>query len=195
MDESYVYNSDDQSLFSDSSSADDSQSNGIPNKDELNLRQPEGHECSLCLDTHHLHDIALSTFQCRDGSRVCPHVFCVDIHKVALIGGAKTCPSCRKTGIIVRHDIFPTPASHRYFQDFLQQDQGHECTICEEVHHLHDMALVTIQHDDISQQRCRHVFCYRNLLQQRIEGNVFRCPSCGQIGHVVHHGIVRRIPQ
>ena len=62
LDESYVYNSDDQSLFSDSSSSDDSQLNDIPNEDKLNLWRPEGHDCSLCLDTHHLHDTALSTF-------------------------------------------------------------------------------------------------------------------------------------
>jgi hypothetical protein len=66
-DETYVYLSDDQSLYSDSSSADDSQSNAIPppiapNEDELFLQNAEGHECTICQDIHHLHDMALGTF-------------------------------------------------------------------------------------------------------------------------------------
>jgi hypothetical protein len=143
LDKNYVYNSDDQSLFSDSSSAADSKLNAIPpppalSKDEHFLQNPEGHECTLCLETHHLHNMALGTFQHRDGSRACPHVFCyTGLLQVRPIDGVHQCPTCRQTGDIVRHDIFPMPPSQTNFQDFLQQCEGHECTICHEVHHLH----------------------------------------------------------
>ncbi len=146
-----VYNSDEQSLFSDSFSMDDLESNDIPapiilSKDELILWRAEGHKCSICQQgNHHLNRTALSTFWRRDGSRACQHVFCHTGHiQVRPINGVFTCPTCRETGEIVGHDIFPMPKGQKHFQDFLQRHQGHECTICDEVHHLHNMALGTI---------------------------------------------------
>ena len=68
------------------------------------------------------------------------------------IDGVLRCPTtCRETGEIVRHDIFPTPNDKKDFQDFLQRHQGHECTICREVHHIHTMALGTVQPNNSSQ--------------------------------------------
>ncbi len=75
-----VNNSDEQSLFSDSSSTNDLESNTIQapiilNEDELFLRRAEGHECSICQqENHHLSQIALSTFRHNDGSRACQHI-------------------------------------------------------------------------------------------------------------------------
>jgi hypothetical protein len=151
LDKTYVCNSDDQSLSSDSSSADDSELNAIPPPPALSkgkplLQNPEGHECTICRETHHLHNMALGTFQCRDGSRACPHVFChTGLLQVRPIDGVLKCPTCRQIGDIVRHYIFPTPPAQTNFQYFLQQRERHECTICHEVHHLHNMALGTFQ--------------------------------------------------
>ncbi len=70
-----VYNSDEQSLFSDSFSTDDLKSNDIPapiilSEDELFLQRAEGHECSICQQrNHHLNRTASCTFWRRDGSR------------------------------------------------------------------------------------------------------------------------------
>ena len=83
-----VNNSDEQSLFSDSSSTDDLESNTIQapiilNEDELFLRRVEGHECSICQEeNHHLSQTALSTFRHNDGSRACQHVFCHSVMQV-----------------------------------------------------------------------------------------------------------------
>jgi hypothetical protein len=163
-----------------------------PTRTTFFCRMLKGHECTICQDIHYLHDMALGTFRHRDGSRACQHVFChTGLLQVRLIDGNIQCPTCRQTGEIVQHDIFPMPLGQRNFQDFLQQHQGHQCTICHEVHHLHNMALGTIQPNDIS-QTCRHVFCYTGLLRVRSMHNVLRCPSCRQIGHIVHHGIVER---
>jgi len=191
-----VYNSDEQSLFSDSFSTDDLESNDIPapiilSKDELFLQRAEGHECSICQQgNHHLNRKALCTFRRRDGSRACQHVFChTGLIQVRPINGVLTCPTCRETGEIVRHDIFPMPKGQKHFQDFLQQHQGHECTICDEVHHLHNMVLGTIQPNDSSQE-CRHVFCFTGLLQKRLMHDhrcVLECPSCRQLGYIVRH--------
>jgi hypothetical protein len=67
LDETYVYNSDDQSLYSDSSSVADSESNAIPPPPALSkakrfLQNSEGHECTICHEVHHLHNMALGTF-------------------------------------------------------------------------------------------------------------------------------------
>jgi hypothetical protein len=193
-----VNNSDEHS---DSSSMDDSESNTIQapiilNEDEVFLRRPEGHECSICQqENHHLNQTALSTFRRNDGSKVCQHVFChAGLKQIRPINGVLTCPSCRQTGEIVRHDIFPTLNNQQHFQDFLQRDRGHYCTICREVHHLHTTALGTVE-SEINSQACRHVFCFTGLLQTRQRGDqrcVIDCPSCRQTGYIVHHG---RAPQ
>ena len=192
-----VNNSDEQSLFLDSSSTDDLESNTIQapiilDEDELFLRRTEGHECSICQqENHHLSQTALSTFRHNDGSRACQHVFChAGLIQIRPIDGVLRCPTCRQTGEIVRHDIFPTPNDQKDFQDFLQQHQGHECTICREVHHLHTMALGTVQPDNSSRE-CRHVFCFTGLLrtrQQHDQRCVLNCPICRQLGYIVHHG-------
>jgi len=188
-----VNNSDEHS---DSSSMDDLESNIIQapitlNEDEVFLRRPQGHECSICQqDSHHLSHTALSTFRRNDGSRACQHVFChANLIQIRPVDGVLICPSCRQTGEIVRHDIFPTPNDQQHFQDFLRRDRGHYCTICREVHHLHTMALGTVQSDNSSQE-CRHVFCFTGLLQTRRRNDqrcVIDCPSCSQSGYIVHH--------
>ncbi len=110
------------------------------------------------------------------------------------IDGVLKCPTCRQTGDIARHDIFPMPPAQTNFQDFLQHCEGHECTICHEVHHLHNTALGTFQPYDGS-QACRHVFCYTGLLQVRCIDRALRCPTCRQTGYIVRHGIVERSAQ
>ena len=191
-----VNNSDELSLFSDSSSTDDLESNTIQapiilNEDELFLQRAEGHECSICQqENHHLSQTALSTFRHNDGSRAYQHVFChAGLIQIRTIDGYLRCPTCRQTGEIVRHDIFPTPNDQQHFQDFLQQHQGHECTICRTVHHLHTMALGTVQPNNSSQE-CRHVFCFKGLLLTRQRGDercVLNCPICRQVGYIVRH--------
>ena len=189
-----VNNSDEHS---DSSSMDDLESNTIQapiilNEDELFLRRAEGHECSICQqENHHLSQTALSTFRRNDGSRACQHVFChTGLIQIRAVDGVLRCPTCRQTGEIVRHDIFPTPNDQKDFQDFLQRQQGHYCTICREVHHLHTMALGTVQSDNRSQE-CQHVFCFTGLLQTRQRNDqrcVIDCPICTQTGYILHHG-------
>ncbi len=118
--EEYVNNSDEHS---DSSSMDDLESNTIQapitlNEDEVFLQRPEGHECSICQqDNHHLSQTALSTFRRNDGSRACQHVFChANLIQINPVDGVLICPSCRQTGEIVSHDIFPTPNDQQHFQ-------------------------------------------------------------------------------
>jgi hypothetical protein len=188
-----VNNSDEHS---DSSSMEDLESNTIQapiilNEDEVFLRRPEGHECSICQqENHHLSQTALSTFRRNDGSKVCQHVFChAGLKQIRPIDGVLTCPSCRQSGEIVRHDIFPTLNDQQRFQDFLQRDEGHNCTICRQVHHLHTMALGTVQSNN-SSQSCQHVFCFTGLLQTRQRGDqrcVIDCPTCGITGYIVRH--------
>jgi len=163
----------------------------ILNEDEVFLRRPEGHECSICQqENHHLNQTALSTFRRNDGSKVCQHVFChAGLKQIRPIDGVLTCPSCRQSGEIVRHDIFPTLNDQQRFQDFLQRDEGHNCTICRQVHHLHTMALGTVQSNN-SSQSCQHVFCFTGLLQTRQRGDqrcVIDCPTCGITGYIVRH--------
>jgi hypothetical protein len=133
----------------------------------------------------------LSTFRRNEGSRACQHVFChAGLKQIRPVDGVLKCPTCRETGEIVRHDIFPTPNDQQDFQDFLQRQWGHNCTICREVHHLHTMALGTVQSDNRSQE-CRHVFCFTGLLQTRrgdAQRCVIDCPICTQTGYIVHHG-------
>ena len=101
---------------------------------------------NLSTENHHLSQTALSTFRRNDGSKVCQHVFChAGLKQIRPIDGVLTCPACRQSGEIVRHDIFPTLNDQQRFQDFLQRDEGHNCTICGQVHHLHTMALGTVQ--------------------------------------------------
>jgi hypothetical protein len=188
-----VNNSDEHS---DSSLMDDLESNNIQapiiqNEVELFLRRAEGHECSICQqENHHLSQTALSTFRRNDGSIACQHVFChAGLKQIRPIDGVLICPTCRQTGEIVRHDIFPTHQQH--FQDFLQRDRGHHCRICRDVHHLHTMALGTVLRSDNSSQACQHVFCFTGLLQTRQRNDqrcVIDCPICSQPGYIVHHG-------
>ena len=117
-----VNNSDEHS---DSSSMDDLESNTIQapiilNEDEVFLRRPQGHECSICQqENHHLSHTALSTFRRNNGSRACQHVFChANLIQIRPVDGVLICPSCRQTGEIVRHDIFPTPNDQQHLQDF-----------------------------------------------------------------------------
>ena len=124
LNEEDVNNSDEHS---DSSSIDDLESNTIQapiilNEDELFLRRAEGHECSICQQgNHHLRQTALSTFRHNDGSRACQHVFChAGLIQIRPIDGVLRCPTCRQTGEIVRHNIFPMPNDQQHFQDFLQ---------------------------------------------------------------------------
>ena len=156
------------------------------------LRRPQGHECSICQqENHHLSQTALSTFWLNDGSKAGQHVFChAGLIQIRPVEGVLKCPTCRERGEIVHHDIFPTPNDQQDFQDFLQQQRGHHCTICREVHHLHTMALGTVQSDNSSQE-CRHVFCFTGLLQTRRRNDqrcVIECPICTQTGYIVHHG-------
>ncbi len=119
-----VNNSDEHS---DSSLMDDLESNNIQapiiqNEDQLFLRRAEGHERSICQqENHHLSQTALSTFRRNDGSIACQHVFChAGLIQIRPIESVLKCPTCRETGEIVRHDIFPTPNDQKDFQDFLQ---------------------------------------------------------------------------
>jgi len=94
----------------------------IFNEDELFLQRAEGRECSICQqENHHLSQTELSTFRHNDGSKACQHVFChAGLIQIRPIDGVLRCPTCRQTGEIVRHDIFPTRNDQEHFQDFQQ---------------------------------------------------------------------------
>jgi hypothetical protein len=97
-------------------------------------------------------------------------------------------------------DIPLHPDAHINFEQFVEQEEGHECAICYTNYSICDKALGTIQlqiQNYESSRLCRHVFCYKCLQQwQRhtysgvectLSETVIKCPLCQRQGTIEHH--------
>ena len=73
---------------------------------------------------------------------------------------------------------------------FLQQDEGHFCLICQEIHHLTSNDLATFA----TEAQSTHVYCYIRLSSRKRasdNGNL-TCPECMCIAsNIIHHKPIR----
>ena len=70
-------------------------------------------------------------------------------------------------------------------QEFLQQVEGHYCSICEEHHYLTSTDLATFE----TKAKCEHVYCYIHLSSRKAasaNGNL-TCPQCNCIASNINH--------
>jgi hypothetical protein len=81
-------------------------------------------------------------------------------------------------------------SNNRISQAFLQQVDGHYCSICCEQHYLTTTDLATFE----TEAQCGHVYCYVSLLLREtasINGDL-TCPECMCIAlNIIHHQPIR----
>ncbi len=73
-------------------------------------------------------------------------------------------------------------------QDFLQQIQGHYCSICNEQHFLTSTNLATFE----TAANCTHVYCYLSISRMKmLHLNNLTYPNCQCIAtNIIHHTII-----
>jgi hypothetical protein len=101
-------------------------------------------------------------------------------------------------------DDIPLPPAHINFEQFVEREEGHFCTICLTNYSIRDKALGTFQlpiPNDENSRLCHHVFCYECLQKMQIHTDivedctlpetVIRCPLCNRRGVIEHHKMNR----
>jgi hypothetical protein len=129
---------------------------------QLSLQRSEGHFCTICDEKHFLQERDLATLD-----NACGHVFCYDGLSERKGKNPKTlqCPTCNCAATnIYCHKYTPSTSTsnRRISQEFLQQIQGHYCSICHEQHYLTSADPATFE----TEAQCTHIYCYNCLLSR-----------------------------